>query len=126
MTLAEIYSKIPKIHCKGKCQDSCGPIAMSEIEAEVIRKISMGGMQIDKTLGMNMVVNFDPETLKCPSLSHGKCAIYEHRPLICRLWGVTKRMRCPFGCTPKRWLSEEESRGLLLEVDKLQALTHAK
>jgi hypothetical protein len=28
--------------------------------------------------------------------------------LICRAWGLVKRMSCPFGCVPDRWLSDAE------------------
>jgi hypothetical protein len=33
--------------------------------------------------------------------------------MICRLWGSTETMRCPFGCRPSRELTEAEGYALL-------------
>jgi hypothetical protein len=105
-TLQAIYDAIPKIDCQRKCIEACGPILMSS--AELIR--------------ISAVVKpptFHPETLTCSKLQAQECSIYSLRPLICRLWGVVKRMRCPFGCQPERWLSERESRELLARAERL-------
>lgn len=60
------------------------------------------------------VTNFDRNTLLCPLLTPGKrCSVYEHRPMICRIWAMTKKLRCPFGCRPSRWLSDKEAGALL-------------
>ena len=29
-----------------------------------------------------------------------RCTVYAVRPMICRLWGVTTDMACPWGCQP--------------------------
>lgn len=115
MTLAEIYAQVPRIRCKGKCQESCGPIAMSAAEARVIRAVSAGKAEFGDIGGIGQTItNFDPKTLHCPLLGpNGRCAIYEHRPVICRIWAVTKEMRCPHGCRPDRWLSRSECHALL-------------
>lgn len=61
-----------------------------------------------------MISNFNRETLTCPLLTpQRRCAAYESRPMICRLWGMVKKMRCPFGCRPSRWLSDCEADELL-------------
>jgi Fe-S-cluster containining protein len=52
----------------------------------------------------------------CPALVDGGCAVYEDRPTICRLWGATKSMPCPHGCTPADALTEEESHALLRQA----------
>lgn len=31
---------------------------------------------------------------------HRRCTVYAVRPMICRLWGVTTDMACPWGCQP--------------------------
>jgi hypothetical protein len=39
----------------------------------------------------------------CAALgADGRCAVYAHRPLVCRLFGAVDHplMRCPFGCRP--------------------------
>lgn len=55
-------------------------------------------------------------TLICPLLKEGVCSQYLIRPFICRLWGLTQHLKCPYGCTPDRWLSEAEAHNLALRV----------
>lgn len=102
----EIYRQLPTIQCQGKCSESCGPILMSDAEEK--RIVDAVGHEPD----------FGPD-LKCNLLQCNRCSVYEIRPLICRLWGLVKAMRCPFGCVPDRWLPEEESRRLLKENGEL-------
>ncbi len=54
--------------------------------------------------------------LTCTWLHEGRCSVYEVRPLICRLWGATEAMPCPFGCEPDRVLTDEESSALISAV----------
>lgn len=111
-TIEDIYSKIPHIHCKQKCQQACGPIMMSDFEEKAINAIYG---ETDFSLESAM----ERKCLTCPKLSKGKCSIYQHRPLVCRLFGVVKEMRCPWGCSPKRWLKREEARELIKAAENL-------
>ena len=44
----------------------------------------------------------------------GHCTrIFELDPIVCRLWGRLKRLECPYGCQPDRWLSGAEADALL-------------
>lgn len=54
----------------------------------------------------------------CPNLNphNGECMAYAVRPLICRMWGLTKRMKCPYGCVPERWVDDAEFAHILIEV----------
>ena len=52
----------------------------------------------------------------CPALVDGACTVYEIRPTICRLWGATRSMPCPHGCTPDDALTKDDSRRLLHEA----------
>lgn len=46
----------------------------------------------------------------CPALTReGLCAVYELRPTVCRVWGVTIDLPCPYGCVPERWLTRAEA-----------------
>lgn len=109
--IEEVYKKVPKLNCKGKCQNACGVIACSAIEAE--------------NLANNGII--PPNThnhpkwgeLTCTHLTNdGKCVIYENRPLICRLYGVTKALKCQHGCKPKDgYLTDEQAHELIQKLE---------
>lgn len=125
-----IYARIPKLACKRKCQDCCGPIAVFKPEFDHMcaysgmvpptkptTMLSEGGANY----GDAVLLDGGP-CLTCPFLNPhtGQCEVYEVRPLICRLWGVVKSMRCPFGCVPERWLSDKESHELLYALETIE------
>lgn len=65
-------------------------------------------------------LDFDKETWKCNMLSKtGYCTVYSVRPLICRIWGATEKLPCPFGCEPERMLSAKEALDLFAELEEL-------
>lgn len=105
-TLERIYAKLPTLDCKRECASSChtGPIRIGRLEWE----------RIVERLGFAPVGN--PDTMDCPLLEDGACTVYDIRPLICRLWGSTKRMRCSHGCEPKLWVGQSYADSLLKEV----------
>lgn len=110
-SLDAIYAEIPAIRCKRKCQEACGPVvqwrAMSAAE--------------EARLGLFRSLIVEPASgLTCELLNgDGLCSAYSRRPLICRLWGVVDSplMRCPHGCEPERWLTDEESKALLARAE---------
>lgn len=97
-----IWDKVPSIQCKGLCHDFCGPVLMSAAELRILEKAS-GKL-------------FRPSGMACPLLQEGRCSAYEARPLICRIWGTVEKMKCPYGCVPDRWLTDEEGTALLMEM----------
>ena len=119
-SLSGLYARLPVMHCKGKCADSCGPIGMSKAEYDALRSLVGERIQaITLDTGEILLTNYDKE-LHCPLLANGKCSVYENRPMICRLWGMVKKMRCPHGCRPRRWISREESFDLLDAARRLK------
>lgn len=108
-TLADIYGLIPTVSCRGLCEDSCGPIAMSVEEDARLRDL---GISIPPMLDALAAIERG-EDYYCPALSEGRCSVYDARPTICRLWGATQSMPCPHGCTPPDALSGQESHDLL-------------
>lgn len=104
--LKALYDELPHIECRGKCWDSCGPIEMSVIERR----------QVEAALGKPLAVTDGVNScLTCNALTPlGTCSVYEVRPMVCRLWGMTETMRCPYGCVPEGGhLSDEEGFSLL-------------
>lgn len=112
MSLALIYSSIPRANCKGKCQASCGPI--SGYPAEV-QAFEAAGKPFP-----NPLIVIRSKDLTCPRLNPvGQCDNYAARPIICRLWGVVEGMPCVFGCTPDRVMSDREAGDLMRQVSEI-------
>jgi Fe-S-cluster containining protein len=104
--LDELYSRLPKIECQGLCQDSCVPVGGLASKLENKRVLDTYGKGPKRP----------PHPGMCQWLSlHGRCMAYSHRPLICRLYGVTAQMRCKHGCRPEKVLTFEEARDLWAE-----------
>lgn len=104
MKETDLYLKIPSSTCKKGCFDCCTFIIQStpdELKA-------MGG--------------YEYKDGKCVHLVDGKCTVYQSRPLVCRIYGTSEIMRCD-GCTPERYLSEQETRDIMhtyVEIKKKQ------
>jgi Fe-S-cluster containining protein len=135
--LEALYATLPKINCKGKCGESCGPLLIPRIEFERIEK-KVGFVQIQPEaewyitprqwfnankadlVGLQAFGNLDCRMLS----SFGRCQVYAVRPLVCRLWGTMQAqypyMHCRFGCEPERWLSAEEVSNLFKQVIEIQ------
>ena len=47
-------------------------------------------------------------SVKCPHLVGGKCSVYDHRPLECRLYGAIAGKPCYKGVIAIRPLSEQQ------------------
>ena len=101
--LQEIYAALPSLDCKRLCQECCGPICISELEykrlqsqteALPIRRIPLKSKN-GHSFGRHVLIQ--GECAVCPILKNGVCSAYFVRPLICRIWGLTQTMRCPWG-----------------------------
>lgn len=89
---------------------SCGIIEMSPRERQRIKE---RGVRISTR---QEALNRDAEHF-CEALTDDKrCAVYELRPMICRLWGLADGMQCPWGCKPERVLGRIEAYALLQEA----------
>jgi uncharacterized protein len=122
--LARIYAEIPAMNCKQLCQECCGPIPATRLEFN--RMVDAFGstpehreLRVKAESGQDAGNHVYINCVTCPMLRDGKCSVYDVRPLICRLWGTTQRLRCPFGCTPQRWLSDRDAFKLIERARKL-------
>lgn len=120
--LEAIYARVPKMECQGKCQDCCGPIAMSPHEFNLLCEYSGSVPQTIPIADRKAVMLVTGACLTCPFLNqhNGQCEVYEVRPMICRLWGVDETMPCPFGCKPERPFSKKEAYKLLDAIEALK------
>lgn len=88
----QLYKKIPRFECIEGCTDCCGPVPWSTYELQQARLSAPPPDNADKT---------------CDFAKGGRCAIHEHRPLMCRLFGTVDDLRCPHGRGPLKRLSTE-------------------
>jgi len=103
--LKELYEKIPSFTCKENCGLCCGPILCKRPESEILNKQPKVKNQ---------------EVLDCPFLDENKrCSCYEVRPLVCRLFGAIEILKCPEGCKPDCFLTEDDVQSILAVYKKL-------
>lgn len=89
--LRELWATLPTMECRGQCWDSCGPIRMTGPEHALTERAGYAIPDGDYRDGPAM----------CPALTMLKrCAVYDVRPSICRLWGVIESLPCSAGCRP--------------------------
>ena len=107
--LAKIYAKLPRLMCKGLCTDTCKVARVIPAEGEYLME-KYGRIPLPTSNMYN-----------CSELTEDRrCGIYEDRPLICRLWGMTRSMRCPHGCIPVGgFMPEGKMKKLQLQVWRL-------
>jgi hypothetical protein len=114
--LRKLYDSLPRLECKGLCHDSCGPIAMSDLEVKHMEEHRGGPLPQSMPDGETCV-----QAITCPLLRDNRCSVYRARPLLCRLWGLVddEHMRCPSGCRPTRYLSCQEGHALLRKAEQI-------
>jgi hypothetical protein len=105
--LDALYAQLPALRCQGYCADSCGPIDMSVRERSRIVERARKAVKCEKGGLCNMLDE------------NRRCTVYDIRPLICRLWGLTRSLACPYGCRPERWLTDAESARFLVEAERI-------
>ena len=124
--VAALYREIPQVRCKGLCHETCGSIPVVDAEMPVFKKALKGPLQhtmpIPRHGERDSNGNIIPDgvlicgdkDITCPALTEDmRCGVYADRPLICRLYGVVNspKMICPHGCTPERWVKNDEVGG---------------
>jgi Fe-S-cluster containining protein len=111
--LDKLYAKIPKIKCQKKCSDYCGVIDVTDIERRLVtEELGLDPFTHLQDI-LEKVERNEKSCLNCPSLKDGLCSIYKLRPFICRIFGVVKKLQCPHGCKPERWLTDAEVKKIL-------------
>ncbi len=120
--LLTVYSKIPTIDCKGLCHPSCTIVMAEKVEINRAREATgtnpFNHSRFVNKLEQNMDID-QSGIPDCKALKDGRCSIYQFRPTICRLYGVSEGLECQFGCVPKRYLTRDEARRILNEVGEL-------
>jgi Fe-S-cluster containining protein len=110
--LHKVWENLPRMHCKGLCTESCGPIFMTDLEEQILKE------RVGTPLP---VFGTEENPLECPLLVDRRCSVYNDRPTICRLWGMVHHelMICPFGCQPERRLTNKEAKEIFEKVGNI-------
>lgn len=119
-SLADIYSLIPSMNCRGRCQEACANIDAGPLERQALAD---AGVQIPRNTLRLLAGQLDGRgPASCPALGiYGQCTVYHIRPGVCRLWGAVESMRCLYGCQPERgFLSEGRGLAILKMLDAFQ------
>ncbi len=118
----EIYAQLPSINCQKLCHIACGPVVVSRLELKRLHSLyGVKGRRLPTRVesgqrmpGLGRLIETGA-SFQCPLLKDGQCSAYQHRPFICRLWGLTERLKCPFGCVPERVVPEKEAYELMMK-----------
>lgn len=104
--LEAIYASLPDVPCTGRCHESCSFIGVLPVERTRMRHHGIEPPQITDA--------------PCRHLTFAnRCNVHADRPLVCRLYGATPKLTCPFGCVPERWLTDDEASEIFKRVQAL-------
>ncbi len=109
--LERIYAQLPVMaNCRGLCAYSCSSLGQTSLEQRYVRERT--GVDLP-------LVHAGPGM--CPALTMlNRCSVYEARPIVCRLWGMTQKMECRYGCEPEGGLiPKEQAHEFMLRVWRL-------
>ncbi len=80
---------LPPMRCDDGCGKCCGPVPVTAREFGAIQKY------VDRHAIEPVFRPDDP--LRCPLFDGTRCTVHPVRPLICKVFGHTYRLDCPFG-----------------------------
>lgn len=120
--LTEIYAEVPDVGCKGLCWNHCTTISLFAAERTAL-ELATGRPVIGEHFEAS---EQGPELTiigangPCPHLSAShRCSVYEHRPIICRVFGAADGLPCPHGCKPPKPMADEQTFDLFNRVEAL-------
>jgi hypothetical protein len=104
--LDAVYAAIPDAGCRGLCVIGCTSVAMAPAEQHRIADRHHINLPLATAPpGAPTLIDGQQTADHCPALSpSGRCTVYPDRPLVCRLYGATEGLPCPFGCVPAEGL----------------------
>lgn len=117
--LDELYDKIPNVDCKGLCYCACTQVPAAKIEINRTKKILRKKIFISNEELRKIKQKEAEKPCYALCMATLKCNIYDIRPAICRLYGAVKKLKCPFGCEPDRYLTDKEALDIMTEINTL-------
>ena len=116
--LQKLYDLIPKFKCIEGCTDCCGPVPASREEKRHAPRLAETAAIIENLVDQNIVNWCSACVYARPG--HG-CAIYEHRPFICRLFGTSEdpKLQCHHGYHSEKQFTVQQTTDLILRYFRL-------
>jgi Fe-S-cluster containining protein len=111
-------TELPSFSCKKGCSACCGivPWRIDEYLALPVEIKQRYPHAIDRKKMQDAVLVFPLDgSVNCPFLKNSRCEVYEHRPVICRIFGMVnnKLLACPEGVKPSHFLKKSKADKLL-------------
>lgn len=120
--IQKIADRIPAFECIPGCTDCCGPVPFSPSEWEAVTEKK--DMPTTDTAELLMKLS-QGVSVTCPyAVKEVGCAIYEQRPIMCRIYGTVEDLRCPHGKRPETLFTVMQGKTILrhyLKVRKEEA-----
>jgi Fe-S-cluster containining protein len=114
VTIRDVWERIPPMECTGACAPHCTAVMMTAEELALVREripsFPSGQAMLNDLLE-------DPYGYKCPALILGRCAVYDVRPTVCRIFGNAESLPCPVGCQKPKLSREEASEIMDMAAD---------
>jgi hypothetical protein len=107
--LDAVYATLPPIACQQQCGIAChGGIVLTDLEARRLQ------------IATHIKPRTTDERGRCVYLSADeRCTVHPIRPLICRTWGLVKRLSCMHGCVPPVWLGDRSFLAAAVAVEQI-------
>lgn len=107
--LDALYAQLPAIACARRCGISCqGGILLTDVEARRLQLATHCKPRTTNARGRCVYLSADE-----------RCTVHPIRPLICRVWGLVKRLSCMHGCVPAQWLDDRAFLDLAVAVERV-------
>lgn len=123
--LQTVYDQLPELDCKRQCGKACTmvpahPLEILEIEKLTGRKVKTISGGASMSYKNYVILKPRAGNVECRYFRRNACSIYEARPLVCRFYGVTEGLRCPFGCKPKKLLTDDEAHAIIKQLSEIE------
>lgn len=118
-SMEKIFAGLPTMKCVDGCSDCCGPILATRMEWSRIYN-RLGTTQ--EKLAKKVEEKLSKGDLNCVLLDEqGRCSVYDIRPAICRLFGVSHapRLVCPHIGQHPSGLSDADTNNVLNQIERL-------
>jgi len=110
--IKQIRDSIPVFDCIPGCSDCCGVVPWSPAEVEFLpEQIEVATKSLDE-------LKARAGSKKCGLLKDDKCREYQHRPIMCRIYGTTEDLKCPHGQGPGKLLTILQAAEIMAEYKK--------